>query len=135
MATVVFLLFAGVEVRADLGRGAMGSWIGGAVVVLATAADRGATVRKRMGPEAPTACLSVVTFVGEFGLSATLPPLVVKLLGLTMRTIEGAAAAPLGFTPAAWPLLESKMILLPGPAAAAEVATEAAPPGTTAAGP
>lgn len=68
----IFLLFAGVEVRADLGNGAMGSWIGGEVVVLA---DRGATVRKSMGPEAPTACRSVVTFVGdEPGLSeATLP--------------------------------------------------------------
>ena len=133
----IFLLLAllvGVEVRADLGNGAMGSWIGGEVVVFAV--DRGATVRKRMGPEAPTACRKVVTFVGELGLSATLPPpLVVKLLGLTMRTIEGAAPAagpfPEELTP--WPLLESKMILLPGPAVVevAAVATAEAAPGAT----
>lgn len=81
---------------------------------------RGATVRKRMGPVAPEAGLKVAILVGEFGLagvSFNFPPAAmpeVRLLGLTMRTIEGApeTTAPL-LTGMGWPLLDSKIILLP----------------------
>lgn len=119
----------GLLVRADLGRGAMGNWIGGAAVELP---GLGATVRNSMGPVAPPAGLR--TLVGEFGAKASLPPdVVVRLLGLTMRTMEGPPPTPpLPETGIAWPLLDSKMILLPGADAAWALPVcpeaEAAPP-------
>ena len=102
----------GLLVRADLGRGAIGNWIGGAAVELP---GLGATVRNSMGPVAPPAGLR--TFVGEFGAKASLPPeVVVRLLGLTMRTMEGPPPTPpFPETGIAWPLLDSKIILLPVP--------------------
>jgi hypothetical protein len=71
-----------------------------------------------MGPVAPPAGLR--TLVGEFGARASLPPeVVVRLLGLTMRTMDGPPPTPpLPETGMAWPLLDSKMILLPGEDAA-----------------
>lgn len=102
----------GLLVRADLGRGAMGNWIGGAAVELP---GLGATVRNSMGPVAPPGDLR--TLVGEFGAKASLPPeVVVRLLGLTMRTMEGPPPTPpFPETGIAWPLLDSKIILLPVP--------------------
>ena len=102
----------GLLVRADLGNGAMGNCMGGAVVE----EGLGATVRSNMGPVAPVAGLR--TLVGELGDRVSLPPeVVVRLLGLTMRTMEGPPAGPpLPLTGMAWPLLDSKMILLPGAA-------------------
>ena len=101
----------GLLVRADLGSGAIGSCMGGAAVEVGL----GATVRSSMGPVAPVAGLR--TLVGEFGDKVSLPPdVVVRLLGLTMRTMEGPPApptVPLPLTGMAWPLLDSKMILLP----------------------
>ena len=96
-------------VKADLGNGAIGSWMGGAAVEVGL----GATVRNKIGPVAPVAGLR--TLVGELGAKANLPPdVVVRLLGLTMRTMEGPPPTPpLPLTGMAWPLLESKMILLP----------------------
>lgn len=85
-----------------------------------------------MGPVAPPAGLK--TLVGEFGARASLPPeVVVRLLGLTMRTMDGPPPTPpLPETGMAWPLLDSKMILLPGEDAAGALPVgpevEVAPP-------
>ena len=79
----------GLLVRADLGNGAMGNCMAGAVVE----EGLGATVRSNMGPVAPVAGLR--TLVGELGDRVSLPPeVVVRLLGLTMRTMEGPPAGP-----------------------------------------
>ena len=85
---------------------------------------RGATVRNKMGPVAPVAGLN--TLVGELGARVNLPP-GARLLGLTMRTMEGAETTPpLVPTGKAWPLLDSNMILLPcgPPVAVVTVAAE-----------
>ena len=78
-----------------------------------------------MGPVAPEAGLR--TLVGELGDKVSLlPEVVVRLLGLTMRTMEGPLPVPippLPLTGMAWPLFERRMILLPPPPAAVDVAT------------
>ena len=109
----VTVTVVGLLVRADLGNGAMGNCMGGATVE----EGLGAMVRSKMGPVAPVAGLK--TLVGELGARVSLPPeVVVRLLGLTMRTIEGPPVGPpLPLTGMAWPLLESRMILLPADAA------------------